>query len=37
LLIAALPAWESEHAAIEGLLADVDYPDRLRADLRALY
>ncbi len=37
LLIATLPAWESEHAAIEGLLADVDYPDRLRADLRALY
>src|SRR6478736_3919048 len=36
LLIAALPAWESEHAAIEALLANVD-PDRLRADLRALY
>src|ERR1700720_1605899 len=34
LLIAALPAWESEHPAIQGLLADVDYPDRLRADLR---
>ncbi len=36
LLIAALPVWENEHASIEGLLADID-PDRLRADLRALY
>jgi len=36
LLVAALPVWEHEHAAIEGLLTDVD-PDRLRADLRALY
>src|SRR6202521_5246016 len=36
LLIAALPVWEHEHTAIEGLLTDVD-PDRLRADLRALY
>ena len=36
LLVAALPAWEHEHAAIEGLLTDVD-PDRLRGDLRALY
>lgn len=36
LLFAALPVWEKEHAQIEGLLGDVD-PDRLRADLRALY
>jgi DNA-binding MarR family transcriptional regulator len=36
LLIAALPVWENEHTAIEGLLTDVD-PDRLRGDLRALY
>ena len=36
LLIAALPVWEHEHTAIEGLLTDVD-PDRLRGDLRALY
>ena len=36
LLIAALPVWEVEHTAIEGLLTDVD-PDRLRGDLRALY
>jgi DNA-binding MarR family transcriptional regulator len=35
LLVAALPVWENERAAIEGLLIDVD-PDRLRADLRAL-
>jgi hypothetical protein len=35
LLVAALPVWENEHAAIEDLLTDVD-PDRLRADLRAL-
>jgi DNA-binding MarR family transcriptional regulator len=35
LLSAALPVWEDEHTAIEGLLTDVD-PDRLRADLRAL-
>src|SRR6266436_5694073 len=36
LLIAAVPVWENEHAAIEGLLDDVD-PDRLRFDLRKLY
>ena len=36
LLIAAVPVWENEHAAIEGSLIDVD-PDRLRADLRALF
>ena len=36
LLVAALPVWEDEHAAIEGLVTDVD-PDRLRTDLRALY
>jgi DNA-binding MarR family transcriptional regulator len=36
LLVAALPVWEDEHAAIEGLVTDVD-PDRLRPDLRALY
>src|ERR1700726_1961932 len=36
LLIAAVPVWENEHAAIEGSLDDVD-PDRLRADLRALF
>jgi DNA-binding MarR family transcriptional regulator len=36
LLVAALPVWEHEHAAIEGLLTEFD-PDRLRADLRALY
>ncbi len=36
LLIAALPLWEKEHTAIEGLLSEID-PDRLRADLRALY
>jgi DNA-binding MarR family transcriptional regulator len=35
LLVAALPAWEKEHAAVERLLTDID-PDRLRADLRAL-
>ena len=35
LLVAALPVWESEHTAIEGLLTDLD-PDHLRADLRAL-
>ena len=35
LLVAALPLWEKEHAAVEGLLSDID-PDRLRADLRAL-
>jgi DNA-binding MarR family transcriptional regulator len=31
LLVAALPAWEDEHAAIEGLLTEFE-PDRLRAD-----
>jgi DNA-binding MarR family transcriptional regulator len=36
LLIAAVPVWEKEHAAIEGLLIETE-PDRLRADLRALY
>ncbi len=35
LLVAAVPVWENEHAAIEGLLGGVD-PDRLRADLRVL-
>jgi len=33
LLAVAVPVWEGEHAAIEGLLEDAD-PDRLRADLR---
>jgi DNA-binding MarR family transcriptional regulator len=36
LLVAALPVWKDEHAAIEALLTDVD-SNRLRADLRALY
>jgi hypothetical protein len=36
LLLAAVPVSEKEHAAIEGLLEDLG-PDRLRADLRALY
>ena len=36
LLLAAVPVWEKEHAAIEGLLEDLG-PDRLRADLRVLY
>ncbi len=36
LLVAAVPVWEKQHAAIEGLLDDVD-PDRLRADLRTLF
>jgi DNA-binding MarR family transcriptional regulator len=36
LLIAAVPVWEKEHGAIEGLLGEIE-PDRLRADLRALY
>ena len=35
LLVAAVPVWENEHAAIEGMLDDVD-PDRLRFDLRKL-
>jgi len=35
LLVAALPVWESEHAATEALLTDVD-PDRLRGNLRML-
>jgi len=35
LLIAALPVWENEHAAINALLAETD-PDRLRTDLRGL-
>lgn len=33
LLIAAVPVWTREHAAIEGLLSEAD---RLRAELRAL-
>jgi DNA-binding MarR family transcriptional regulator len=33
LLVAAVPVWEKQHAAIEGLLDKVD-PDRLRAALR---
>jgi DNA-binding MarR family transcriptional regulator len=36
LLVAALPAWEKQHAKIEGLLAGVE-SNRLRADLRTLY
>jgi DNA-binding MarR family transcriptional regulator len=36
LLMAAVPVWENEHAAIEGLL-EVSEPDRLRANLRTLY
>jgi DNA-binding MarR family transcriptional regulator len=36
LLVAALPAWEEQHAEIDSLLNHTD-PDRLRADLRALY
>jgi DNA-binding MarR family transcriptional regulator len=36
LLIAAVPVWENEHAAIEGSLIETQ-PDRLRADLRALF
>jgi len=36
LLVAALPVWESEHAATEALLTDVD-PARLRGNLRMLY
>ena len=35
LLIAAVPVWEKEHAAIKGLLPQA-HPDRLRADLRSL-
>ena len=35
LLVAAVPVWEKQHAAIEGLLIETE-PDRLRADLRAL-
>jgi DNA-binding MarR family transcriptional regulator len=35
LLMAAVPVWEKEHAAIESLLPDGD-PERLRANLRAL-
>jgi DNA-binding MarR family transcriptional regulator len=34
-LIAAVPIWKREHAAIERLLPDAD-ADRLRADLRVL-
>jgi DNA-binding MarR family transcriptional regulator len=33
-LVAALPVWRREHAAIEGMLASD--PERLRSDLRAL-
>ena len=36
LLIAAVPVWENEHAAIEGSLIETQ-PDRLRDDLRALF
>ncbi len=35
LLVAALPVWQREHAAIERRLAEAS-PERLRADLRAL-
>lgn len=35
LLIAAVPLWEAEHAAVDRLLAPTS-PDGLRADLRAL-
>ena len=35
LLVATVPVWQSEHQAIEQLLAESD-PDRLRAELRAL-
>jgi DNA-binding MarR family transcriptional regulator len=35
-LVAALPVRENHHFAIEALLTDID-PNRLRADLRALY
>jgi len=35
LLVAAVPVWEQQHAAIEGLLIETE-PDRLRADMRAL-
>jgi DNA-binding MarR family transcriptional regulator len=35
LLVAAVPVWERQHAAIECLLEGVA-PDRLRADLRTL-
>jgi DNA-binding MarR family transcriptional regulator len=36
LLVAAMPVWETQHVAIEGLLIETD-PDRLRRDLRMLY
>ena len=36
LLVVALPVWENEHAAIEGLPTEIN-PKRLRADLRALH
>jgi DNA-binding MarR family transcriptional regulator len=36
LLVAAVPVWEKQHAAIEGLLIKT-HPDRLRDDLRTLY
>jgi DNA-binding MarR family transcriptional regulator len=35
LLVAALPAWEEQHAEVEGLLEDLG-PDRLRRSARAL-
>ena len=35
LLVAAMPVWETQHAAIEGLLIETE-PDRLRSDLRML-
>jgi hypothetical protein len=34
-LVAAVPVWETQHAAIEGLLIETE-PDRLRSDLRML-
>lgn len=36
LLVEALPIWKRTHAAIDRVLTRTD-PDRLRADLRALY
>jgi DNA-binding MarR family transcriptional regulator len=35
LLVAAVPVWETQHAAIEGRLIETE-PDRLRSDLRML-
>src|ERR1700730_13673050 len=36
LLVAAVPIWKKQHAAIEGSLIETQ-PDRLRDDLRALF